>query len=197
MKEEKRTLPKLLVKALLTVIAICIIYAIVTPICFNKYERDESSIQSSYETEKQKIELLKEISENCIDEGIGISIQKDSSPILEEDKGYINQESISYKIYSKDENIIIYYEIKEPSKTESKYNATITLSKEFEIINEDYSIKLEDLEDFKTYKQQVKHADKILIRYLSIVISLIIVFMIKIIIEIFLDIRTLIKNRKK
>lgn len=186
MEEKKRKVPKL-VRLVLAVVTICIIYAIVYPFSYNMFKRDDLSIQSSYDTKKQKIELLKEISKDCINEGVGINIPKELSPILEEEKGYIDQESMSYEIYSKDENIIIYYRIKEPSERESRYNATITLSKDFKVLKEDYSIELEDLEDFETYKKQCKREDNMMIILASIWISVCTFIAGKMIINIFLD----------
>lgn len=190
MEEKKRKIPKL-VELVLTVITICIIYAIAHPICNSIFKRDEITIQSDYESKKQNVELLKEICKECIG---GENTFKISSPILEEDEGYINQESISYKIYSEGENILLYYEIKEPLRSDNKYYATITLSKDFKILKEEYST---ELENFETYKQQCKDADKITIIFLSFFISIAIFSLLKSLSDVFLDIKTLINNRKK
>lgn len=189
MKEEKRKIPEL-VKLVLAVITICIIYVIAHPICNSIFKRDEVTIQSDYERKKQNVKLLKEICKECI---YGENTFKISSPILEEDEGYINQESISYKIYRKGENIILYYEIKEPSRSEKEYYATITLSKDFEILKEEYSTKLED---FETYKQQCKDADKITISFLSFFLSVAIFLLLESLLDVFLDVKTLINKRK-
>ncbi len=190
MKEKEREVPKL-VKVVLTVITICIIYVIAHPICNSIFKRDEVTIQSDYESKKQNVKLLKEICKECI---YGENTFKISSPILEEDEGYISKESVSYKIYSEGENIILYYEIKEPLRNEKKYYATIILSKDFEILKEEYST---ELENFETYKQQCKDADKITIIFLSFFISIAILSLLKSLSDVFLDIKTLINNRKK
>ncbi len=190
MKEEKRKIPKL-VRVVLAVITICIIYVIAHQICNSIFERDEVTIQSDYESEKQNVELLKEICKECI---YGENTFKISSPILEEDEGYINQESISYKIYGKDENIILYYEIKEPLKRENKYYAIITLSKDFKILKEEYST---ELENFETYRKQCKDADKITISFLSFYISIAIFLLLKVLLDVFSDVKTLINKIKK
>lgn len=190
MEEKKRKIPEL-VKLVLAVITICIIYVIAHPICNSIFKRDEVTIQSDYETKKQNVKLLKEICKECI---YGENTLKILSPILEEDEGYINQESISYKIYSKGENIILYYEIKEPLRRENEYYATITLSKNFEILKEEYGT---ELESFVTYKQQCKDADKIMINYISILISIAIFFLLKSLFDVFSDIKTLINKRKR
>ena len=190
MKEEKRKIPKL-VRVVLAVITICIIYVIAHPICNSIFKRDEVTIQSDYERKKQNVKLLKEICKECI---YGENTFEILSPILEEDEGYINQESISYKIYRKGENIILYYEIKEPSRSEKEYYATITLSKDFEILKEEYSTKLED---FETYKQQCKDADKITISFLSFFLSVAIFLLLESLLDVFSDVKTLINKRKK
>ena len=190
MKEKKRKIPEL-VKLVLAVITICIIYVIAHPICNSIFKRDEITIQNDYEIKEQNVKLLKEICKECI---YGENTFKISSPILEEDEGYINQESISYKIYREGENIILYYEIKEPSKSEKEYYATITLSKDFKILKEEYST---ELENFETYTQQCKDADKITIIFLSFFISIAILSLLKSLSDVFLDIKTLINNRKK
>ncbi len=185
MKEEKRRIPKV-VTFFLLIIAICITYAIVNPIIQKTLTSDDSDIESSYQIKKQKCNLLKEISANCIIEGEGIELKKISNIILTEDDGYVNEESISYRIYNKGENIILYYVINEPLRRDNNYYATITLSKDLKILEEDYSIQFE--EDFETYKQQIKNIDKTFVIAFSAFISIVILLMLKILLELILEI---------
>lgn len=185
MKEEKRRIPKV-VTFFLLIIAICITYAIVNPIIQKTLTSDDSDIESNYQIKKQKCNLLKEISANCIIEGEGIELKKISNIILTEDDGYVNEESISYRIYNKGENIILYYVINEPLRRDNNYYATITLSKDLKILEEDYSIQFE--EDFETYKQQIKNIDKTFVIAFSAFISIVILLMLKILLELILEI---------
>ena len=185
MKEEKRRIPKV-VTFFLLIIAICITYAIVNPIIQKTLTSDDSDIESSYQIKKQKCNLLKEISANCIIEGEGIELKKISNIILTEDDGYVNEESISYRIYNKGENIILYYVINEPLRRDNNYYATITLSKDLKILEEDYSIQFE--EDFETYKQQIKNIDKTFVIAFSAFISIVILLLLKILLELILEI---------
>ena len=68
------------------------------------------------------------------------------------------------------------------------------MSKDFEILKEEYST---ELENFETYRQQCKDADKIMISYLSILISIAIFFLLKSLLDVFSDVKTLINKIKK
>lgn len=136
MQDNKRVIPKFL-KIFFTFILIIVCIIVSGEIIFNNYVYDESEIINSYEIQEEKCQLLKEISKDVIGRD-GIKI------------GDINGDEVQYRIYNDDENIIFYYYLKDASaSSEHQYEATITLSKEYDILNEEYSIETQEFEEYK------------------------------------------------
>ncbi len=105
----------------------------------------DDEIKESYEIKEDKFKLLKTIAEDSVEEGKMIRINQ------------ISREGIQYKIYNSGENIILYYYIDEKINNEYPYTATITLSNNYEILDEEYF----ELEDFDTYREKAKDSQKI------------------------------------
>lgn len=134
MKGKKRFI--ILFVIILTIVAVIISSNVI----FNHMQNDQEMI-SSYEEKKQKCELLKDIVNESIQEGVGIDTRK------------ISNDEIQYRIYNDNESIIFYYYLPDDSRTgQHRYNATITLSNEYKILKEDYSIEIESFDEYvKTY----------------------------------------------
>ena len=95
MKGKKRFISKQLIRIF------AIIFSVVTVIFSSKiifnYLQNEQEMISSYETKKQKCDLLKEIRNECIKEGIGVDTIR------------ISNDEIQYCIYNNNESIIFCY----------------------------------------------------------------------------------------
>lgn len=114
-------------------------------VIFN-YMQNEQRMKSSYEYEKQKYELLKDIANESIQEGIGIDTSK------------ISNDEIQYYIYENNGNIIFYYYLKEDVKKTPPYNATITLSNKYKILQEEYSVNIKSFDEYvKLYTFKSKY----------------------------------------
>lgn len=149
MKGKKRFV--VLLTAILTIVAVTILSVVISNHMLN-----DQTIIISYEAKKQKCELLRDIAEESVQEGIGIDTKK------------ITNEKIKYHIYNDNENIIFYYYLQDNSTSEPTYNATITLSNDYRILREDYSIELESFDEFsKNYN--------FIIKFTSLLLSLIFV----------------------
>lgn len=98
--------------------------------------QNEQEIKSNYEERKQKCEMLQEIASSTIQEGICINT------------GKISDDEIKYQIYNDNENIIFYYYFPDDLRSSPKYNATITLSKDYKILKEEYSIEIESFDEY-------------------------------------------------
>ena len=102
---------------------------------------DEAIIMKDYEDKKQKCELMESVRDNVIKENDGIYLENMPS------------DDIIYKIYncSTNNNIIFNYYI---PHYENQYNTTITLSKEYKILDEKSITKLEDYESYKKSQEE-------------------------------------------
>lgn len=129
-----------------------------TKIIYDNIASDEISFQEGYEIKKEKCELLRTIANDLIEEGKGINIQK------------ITNKDVRYRIYNNDDNIIIYYYIG-PYTRENRYNAQITLNKDYKIIDEEYSI---EIEDYETYKHTMQFIETVLSAIQVFIIGLIV-----------------------
>lgn len=138
---KKRFISKLFI--MLLAISLNVVTVIISSkIIFEKMQ-NEQEMMSNYETKKEKCELLKDIAKESIQEGVGIDTRK------------ISNDEIQYRIYNDNENIIFYYYLQEDSITEHRYNATITLSNEYRILEEEYSIETESLDEYiKSYNSE-------------------------------------------
>lgn len=141
MKGKKRFISKLFI-ILFVIILTVVAVVISSKIIFNNSQNEQEMI-SSYETKKEKCELLKDIASESIQEEIGIDTRK------------ISNEEIQYRIYNDNESIIFYYYLQDDSTTEHRYNATITLSNEYRILREEYSIEIESFDEYaKSYTRE-------------------------------------------
>lgn len=102
---------------------------------------DDAELQSNYEEKKEKYELLQATADVCIEEGKGINIDK------------IPSKNIRYDIHYNAENIVFSYYIQEEHSYKKIYNAVITLSKDYKILQETYSVEPENFETFRTNSQ--------------------------------------------
>ena len=135
---KKRFISKLFI--ILLAISLSVVTVIISSkIIFEKMQ-NEQEMMSNYENKKEKCELLKDIAKESIQEGVGIDTRK------------ISNDEVQYRIYNDNESIIFYYYLQEDSTTEHRYNATITLSNEYRILEEEYSIEIESLDEYiKSY----------------------------------------------
>lgn len=140
---------------------------------------NEQEMINSYETKKEKCELLKDIAKESIQEGIGIDTRN------------ISSDEVQYRIYNDNESIIFYYYLQDASTTEHRYNATITLSNEYRILKEEYSIEIESLDEYiKSYNSENRFLSVmcgilfvLVFYYLLYILVLIISFLLKICID--------------
>lgn len=159
---------------ILTIVAIIISSNVI----FNHMQNEQEMI-SSYEDKKQKCELLKDIANESIQEKIGIDTRK------------ISNDEIQYRIYNDNESIIFYYYLKDDSTSEPRYNATITLSNEYRILQEEYSIEIESFDEYiKSYNRvnrllSVMYATMYVIGFYMFIVILVIIisFLLKICID--------------
>lgn len=187
MREKKRFVLKLFI--ILLAISFSVVAVIVlSKIIFGELQ-NEQEMMSNYETKKEKCELLKDIAKESIQEGVGIDTRKIPNDEV--------QYGVQYRIYNDNENIIFYYSLQDDSTNEHDlYNARITLSNEYKILEEEYSIEIESLDEYiESYNLES--------RYISVTLSIILVLcfylliVILIIIIIFLlEICIMIKKKK-
>lgn len=141
MKEKKRfTLKRFII---IFVIILTVIGVIVSSnIIYNNMQNEEIS---SYEDKKQKCELLKSIASESITEGIGI------------DTKIIPSDEIRFRISNEEDSIIFYYYILDDSVSKSQpyYNATITLTSDYKILKEDYSMEIESFDEYIKFHNKV------------------------------------------
>ena len=138
MKTKRRW--QIVLKRLLLVALAVLEIAVAYNVIHNRIATDDVTIQQDYEAIQEKHEFLKEIARDAIEEGNGIEIDQ------------LSRKGIQYKIYNNGENIIIHYYIDEKIGDEYPYEATITLSNEYEILDEQYVEK----ESFEAYKWRMQ-----------------------------------------
>ena len=158
MRGKKRFISKSLI------ILLAIFLSVVTVIGLSKIifkeMQNEQEMMKNYESKKEKCQLLKDIGKESIQEGVGI------------DTRMIVNDEVQYQIYNDNNNIIFYYYLQDDSET---YNATITLSNEYRIIKEEYSVEIESLDEYiKSYNSGN--------RFLSVMYGIIVVLLIYIVI---------------
>lgn len=143
---------------------------------------NQQELISKYQIKKEKCEMLKEVARETIQEGVGINLKK------------IPENGVQYDIHNSDDNkqIIFYYYLEDDPNRE--YNATITLSNEYKIINEEYSVELESFDEYvKTYKK----LDKILSNIYSILLICTIYMVVLVIVVICVTIKTVYRHLKE
>lgn len=146
----KKILAVLLAITVLGVAIICVADVIYD--CWMK--SDEATLLESYESKKEKCELIKAIPNDFIEEDKGINLQE-------------IPDNIRYEIKNNnDGNIEFYYYIEpESSSASNPYKAWIILSKDYEVIEEEYGNI--ELEDFETFKQKEERSDLFLAYWIS------------------------------
>ena len=167
MKETNKSVKKRIFKIILQMIAFNIFLetiAIFTLYLITGYIfPDDKNLMENYEDKKAKCELMESVRDNVIKENDRIYLEN------------IQNSDIVYKIYncSTNNNIIFNYYI---PHYENQYNVTITLSKEYKILDEKTITKLED---YETYKKSILKTHKfILIFMLGIGLIVSIVYLI-------------------
>lgn len=165
-------------KILIVSVFILLAFENINTVVYNNITLDELSLQERYEDKKEKCELLKTIAHNLIEEGKGINTQG------------ITCKEIRYEIFNDGTNIFFHYYIK-PSKNNSRdnYEAKITLNNNYKILDEEYSI---ELEDYETYKYVRKRLEEVC----SVIISVLLTLGICIIVHGTYKVWGVIKNRK-
>lgn len=155
--------------ALIVIIGIIISIVVSSIVCsglLKSWVTDESELQDSYQNKIEKRERIQEIADEVIIEGSGIAIEK------------IDTEEIGYVVSDNGENIKFYYYLKGENNVnvhkERIYKATIILSKDYKIIEEDYSMLAENIEPFEKYAQQSKISINMLITLLWIAACLLV-----------------------
>lgn len=139
-------------------VLILFVFVIVTSIIYNDIASSDLDMQEGYAVKKAKCDLLRTIASDAIEEGKGIDIQQ------------ISSENIRYKIHNEGENVFFYYYIEEEYSGESMYNAKITLSNDFKILKESYSIEIEDYEKYKCKLMIAEILLSVILAILSIVV---------------------------
>lgn len=133
-----------ILKRLLAVALAVAIIAVAYNVIYNIIATDDLTMRQSYEIVKEKHESLKMIAKDSIEEGQGIRINQ------------LSKAGVQFKIYNDGENIILYYYINEKNGDEYPYKATITLSNDYEILDEEYS-EAAKFEDYKWTTELIEH----------------------------------------
>jgi len=142
----KRFWKKAIIIFIVIILVIAAVWGGAVLIYNNHLKQDDATLLESYETKQEKCELLKSIPIDFIEEGKGINLQE-------------IPDNIRYEIKNQsDGNIQFYYYIEPESNSDSNpYKAWITLSKDYEVIEEKYGDI--ELDDFETYKNNQKKFD--------------------------------------
>ena len=133
-----------IVKRLLAVFLAIAIITVAYNVIYNNIATDDLTMRQDYETVREKHESLKMIANDSIEEGQGIQIDQ------------LSKAGVQFKIYNDGENIILYYYINEKNGDEYPYKATITLSNDYEILDEEYS-EAAKFEDYKWATELIDH----------------------------------------
>ena len=139
----KRNWRRVLKRLLAVALSVAII-AVAYNVIYNIIATDDLTMRQNYETVKEKHESLKMIANDSIEEGQGIRIDQ------------LSKAGVQFKIYNDGENIILYYYINEKNGDEYPYKATITLSNDYEILDEEYS-EAAKFEDYKWTTELIEH----------------------------------------
>jgi len=151
-------------KAIIIFVAIILVIATIwggSVLIYNHHlKQDDETLLESYETKQEKCELIKSIPNDFIEEGKGINLQE-------------IPDNIRYEIKKQsDGNIQFYYYIESENGYDSTpYRAWITLSKDYEVIEEKYADI--ELDDFEIYKNNQRKVDMLWAVWLTIILLLI------------------------
>ena len=169
MSSKKKTFLQIIVFLLLGIIASWISH---TYIVSNIFQNDETIYIKGYQEQVSQCELLEIIPKEVIIEGKYLAIDK------------INTEIVGYKITPDGENIEFYYYLNnEFDDGVPIYNATIILSKDYMIIEEEYSKIKDNLPTEEEYVQSNIEKEKNLIPLFSIMFGFTIALIIGLVIE--------------
>ena len=177
MKNERHS--RKLFKLLITTIAL---FLIGYGFFYSKIAIDDEAIRQCYETIKEKQEFLKTISSDVVKEYEGIEFKQ------------FSETEIKYNVYADGENITVCYYIDEKNGDEYPYKATITLSNEYQILDEQYP----EIEHFEKKKKSIKFFEKLLSFIYASVATALVVFLVFYVPEkIFLPIKEAYNNAKQ
>lgn len=169
MSSKKKTFLQIIVFLLLGIVASWISH---TYIVSNIFQNNETIYVKGYQEKVAKCELLESIPKEVIIEGKYLAIDK------------INTEIVGYKITPDGENIEFYYYLNNKFDDGVPiYNATIILSKDYMVIEEEYSQTKDNLPSEEEYVQNNIEKEKNLIPLFSIMFGFTIVLIIGLAIE--------------
>lgn len=146
----------------------------------------EEAYKGYYQEIVEKCELLESVAKDVIIEGQGFALDK------------IDTENIGYTITPNGETIEFYYYVIDTyADSLYEYNATITLSENYEIIEEKYSKTKENLPSEEEYVQNIIKKDNITIPLMSICMGLMMAIGIIVIIRIAITVIAFFMQSKK
>lgn len=148
----------------LCLVVIGILIIVIASKTWYNYFNKAQDVVTMYEENKEKCKLLRQVAKEVIDEGHGI------------DESKIPAGKVEYRIYgTPDGNIVLYYHLEDIGMNSSYiYEATITLSKEYAILSEEYS---QEIGTFEEYKQNHEFANRLVSSAFGIVIMLFVYFL--------------------
>lgn len=153
-------------------LCIPISYVVQTYVATNIFQNDETIYIEEYRAKVANCELLESIPKEVVLEGKYLAIDK------------IDTTNVEYEITADDENIEFYYYLNnEFDDGVPIYNATIILSKDYMVIEEEYSQTKDNLPSEEEYVQNNIEKEKKLIPLFSIMFGFTIVLIIGLVIE--------------
>lgn len=166
--------PKKVFIQIITFILLCIpiSYVVQTYVTTNIFQNDETIYIEEYRAKVANCELLESIPKAVVLEGKYLAIDK------------IDTANVEYEITADGENIEFYYYLNnEFDDGVPIYNATIILSKDYMVIEEEYSQTKDNLPSEEEYVQNNIEKEKILIPLFSIMFGFTIGLIIGLVIE--------------
>lgn len=146
----------------------------------------EEVYKGYYQESVEKCELLESVAQDAIVEGQGFALDK------------IDTENIGYTITPNGETIEFYYYVIDTyADSLYEYNATITLSKNYEIIEEEYSKSIATLPSEEEYVQNNIKSGNVTIPLMSICMGLMLAIGIIVIIRIAITVIAFFMQSKK
>lgn len=122
-----------------------------------KKNQSENFVLNKYETRCKNAELLQSLPQKVIEEGKGINIKKIPA-------------EIQYSLYKEKDKVIFCYSLGE-NTGENEYRATITLSENVEILEEEYKFQEQTLSEYTRVYNRIN-------RFLAVSISTLIVLIV-------------------
>lgn len=122
---------------LIIILIIALIFGAYTQVYNQMPPTDENAISEQYQEYLEKYDALKNLARVAIRQGQGIDVSK------------LSETTTKYKILSDDKNVTVEYVVNPKFGQDNfSFSAKITLSKDYEILEEKYS-DAKELEDFK------------------------------------------------